>query len=334
MANLTREEAIQKYGTEAATGWGEVEAAANFKPVAAGAVSPGLGVNTGQPAAIDPQAIYNQFYNSPEMKNTQTEIDTIQKDLADKKAKAAAAELTINDNPYYAESTRGGKINRQRTVAQTDQKLLVDQIAVLQNKLATLKGDAETQTNLALKSYDIKSTAYQNNLTNLNNLLKSGALDSATPQDLATISASTGLTSSMIAGMLAETKAGRISPQVISSTNDAGNVTISVVDQRTGKIISQNSLGKVDKATKPSQTDDVKTNAANVTQFLELSKNNWGHVSPAQWRDAKSAFIADKLGTAEDFIKEYARYADPNRGDFNTAYGFDVNTRYKLVGSD
>lgn len=337
---LTREQAIAQYGSEYYTAWDPAVAVEDAKKKRGMANAGGGGValpganNGGQPGAIDPTAIYSQYYNSPEMKNTQTQLDAITGELTAKKKAAADAELSINDNPYYAESTRGGKINRQRTVADADQQILNEQIGNLQNKLAILKGDAETQTNLALKSYDIKSNAYQQNLSNLNNLLKSGALDAASPSDLASLGASTGLSPSMISGMVAETKAGRINPQVISSTNDSGNVTVSVVDQRTGKVIAQNSLGKIDKSKSSSNnSDDLKTNASNVTQFLELTKNDWGHVSPSQWKDAKSAFIQDKLGTAEDFIKEYARYADPNRGDFSTSYGFDPQTRYKLVGN-
>lgn len=59
-----------------------------------------------------------------------------------------------------------------------------------------------------------------------------------------------------------------------------------------------------------------------VSSYLNKNKNSYGHVSPATWSNALSAWTSDGF-SAQDFFSEYGRFADPNRGDFQQVYGFN-----------
>ncbi len=86
---------------------------------------------------------------------------------------------------------------------------------------------------------------------------------------------------------------------------------------------------------KPGSTEYIAANKSVISQGLNQvagSGNNQGHVPPQVWQSAKSAFTNDGLGTVSDFNTAYAAYTDPNRGDFQDAYGFSLSTRKKLTG--
>lgn len=58
-----------------------------------------------------------------------------------------------------------------------------------------------------------------------------------------------------------------------------------------------------------------------MSSKLSQIANSYGHISPEQWRGALNAYVQDG-GTREDFIKNFGQFADVNRGDFQSAYGF------------
>ena len=124
-------------------------------------------------------------------------------------------------------------------------------------------------------------------------------------------------------------------PNVTSETDDQGNVWQVITDKKTGAIISKTNLGKIGKATKAT-TESITTTKANnraaITQGLYSQTNSYGNVSPEVFTAARDAWVADGLGTADDFIKAYGNLADPNRGDFDQTYGFAKDYRDKLFG--
>ena len=59
---------------------------------------------------------------------------------------------------------------------------------------------------------------------------------------------------------------------------------------------------------------------------MEKYKNSYGHVDYRIWQQILAAYMQDG-GTRDDFIKNFGQYTDPNRDDFDTAYGFSIDKR-------
>jgi hypothetical protein len=196
--------------------------------------SSGLGTPSGSPASIDLNKIYESAMTSPE-------LVALEKQLADKKTARTTAETNINDNPWYSEATRVGKIAKLTDQSQRE-------ISDIESQVAQKKADAQVKVNIASQQYNIEDKNYQNQLQKLNLLISSGALLNASGTDVASIATATGMSTSMVNGMISQMKENKIKPTVSTDTDDNGNVTVSIFDANTGKIISQNSLGAVGKA--------------------------------------------------------------------------------------
>ena len=104
-----------------------------------------------------------------------------------------------------------------------------------------------------------------------NTLLQAGALDSASGEDIAMITRSTGISSSMIYSAIKANKAKNVSTSMIQSTADSGEVTVSIIDSNTGEVIKQTSLGMIGNAqtgTGISASDQKTIDAQQTTQNL------------------------------------------------------------------
>ena len=194
----------------------------------------GAGFGGGAPATLDVNKLYSDAMGSEEVTGLESEIQA-------KKTALTEALTNINDNPFYSEATRTGRIAKLEQQAGRE-------IADLTDQLALKQADAQTKINIALKQYDINNQAYQQNLERLNFLISSGALSSASSNDIAQIAMSTGLSTEMIQGIQSTMAQSNMKPTVITNTDNAGNVTVSIVDGNTGNIINSQSLGKVGKA--------------------------------------------------------------------------------------
>jgi len=197
-------------------------------------VGAGFGFGQTQPT-IDLAAIYKASYESPEIQKLNADI------TAKQKARDEAVAI-VNDNPFYSEATRVGK------VAKINEKYN-DDATTLQNERAMKLADAEIKVNLAMKQYDINNQAYKDQLDLFNNLLSAGGLTNASGEEIASYALATGIPTSMIEGILAKQRQEAIKPQVFENTDDNGNVTLSIVDTNTGNIINTTSLGNVGKGT-------------------------------------------------------------------------------------
>lgn len=102
----------------------------------------------------------------------------------------------------------------------------------------------------------------------------------------------------------------------IVATNDV-NGQIQVLTRNPDGTMS---LQKYGTPTKGSGTTTTDLNSKAV-QLLRANANSYGDVSPQVWQQVRAAYIQDG-GTADEFNKEFAGYADTNRGDFENAYGF------------
>lgn len=229
-----------------------------------------LGTGTGQPS-INVQDIYNNAYQTEEITKAKADLKKIEDDIQAKRESADIAIANVNDNPWYSEARRKGEIAKIEQSLNDDLQTAELAFNNASGTLKRLNAEAETTVNLALKQYDINRQEYQDQLSRFNFLLESGALASASDGDIATLSTSLGISPSMIQGILDNQSKNNIKPQVITSTDDNGNVTFSVIDQMTGNIINQNSLGSVGKSS--SSTGSTSTTGNLIDQFYDTASN-------------------------------------------------------------
>lgn len=197
------------------------------------AATPGKGAGIGfqAPETINLPKMYESLYASSGIRDTEADLNA--KTMAYNEAVAK-----IKDNPYLSEATMTGRISK------LDQKFGADSQAI-KNDIATRKADIETKLNLETKQLDINNQATQQAWSQFNTLLSSGALNDASGEDIANLTRATGISSSMINSAINSNKKKDVQTQVIQSTDDSGNVTVSVIDQNTGDIINQQSLGAI-----------------------------------------------------------------------------------------
>lgn len=195
----------------------------------------GLGLNGGtQTNTIDLQKVYDTAKNNPDLVASKAEYDKIQQGLI-------AEEGKINDNPFFSEATRVGRIAKLRETAQKE-------FDRLQGKISGLERDAETQMDIALKQYDINSQEYTKNLNYLNTLISTGAIAGANDDDLSYLARTTGMSTSMLKSVVNKANEGD-PPELVTSVGEDGTLNIIAIDKRTGNVVSTNKVagvGKVD----------------------------------------------------------------------------------------
>jgi hypothetical protein len=75
-------------------------------------------------------------------------------------------------------------------------------------------------------------------MSTFNSLLSAGALNNASTSDLAMVATQTGIPVSMLQSIVTKQQSEAIKPQVISN-----NGSYKIIDERTGKVISEGSVG-------------------------------------------------------------------------------------------
>jgi hypothetical protein len=222
---------------------------------AAGNGTTGMSQITTQPA-IDLTKTYNDLYSSAGIKDLEDQISQKQKALTDAQAK-------INDNPWLSEATRTGRLAKLQDNYNKDTANTISDIA-------TKKADVETQLNLQMKQFDINSTQAQQALSQFNTLLGMGALDNAGGEDIANITRSTGISSNMIQSAIKARQTKDVKTQMITSTNDSGVVTATVINSETGEVIAKQNLGAIGNA----QNGSVKQTEAEALQIVKDDLKN------------------------------------------------------------
>jgi len=295
-------------------GWDDDGALADYNATGgSGKMTNGTGLSgISQAPTIDLTTLYDDLYKS-------SGVADLEAQLTAKKQAYDEAVSKINDNPYLSDATRVGRISKLGTDYENS-------IATLQNQITTKTADVQNQLSLASQQYSIDSTASQNALTQFNNLLSMGALSNASSATIASLAGSTGLSTDMIQSAITASQQTEANTQVIQSTDNAGNVTVSVINSDTGEVINQSSLGSVGGAktssSGSSSSNEEQQNQQAIAVGLESNTNSYGHVSPAIWNAALRAFVQDGLGSAKDFVLLYGNLKDPNREDEGTSTGY------------
>lgn len=182
----------------------------------------GAGVGYTAPETINLPKLYESLYSS-------SGIRDIEAGLSEKTNQYNAAVAKIKDNPYLSEATMSGRIKK------IEEKFNADSMNT-KNDIAMRKADVETQLNLQTKQFDINSQQAQTAFSQFQSLLSSGALNNASGEDIANLTRSTGISSSMIQSAIEANKAKDVKTETIKF-DDGTNQGFALVNSQTGEII-------------------------------------------------------------------------------------------------
>lgn len=206
-------------------------------------------------ASINLPELYNSLTQSSGIRAKQDELSTMEKQYIEATGK-------INDNPFVSEATRIGK------VAKLDE-LYQKRTANLRGDIATTKADIETQINLQTKQFDINSQQAELAFSHFNSLLQSGGLDSANGDDIAAITRTTGIPSSIIYSAINANKAKNVKTETIKF-DDGTNQGFAIVNSQTGEIISKQAVA----ASEPKKTTGGGSSTSNKQNYSTWAKND------------------------------------------------------------
>lgn len=249
-------------------------------------------------ATIDLPELYTNLYQN-------SGISDKEASLVDLEGKYLEAKGKISDNPFLSASQLDQRLQRL-------QRKYEEETAPIRSEIAMRKADIETQLQLQMKQFDINSQASRDALNYFNTLLDAGALTGASGETIAQVTRATGIPSELL--MNAVRSSASKNTQLIQSTADSGEVTATLIDKNTGQIINQQSLGFIGNAqtgssggSKESQADLIKQ----VGNELASNTNSYGHVTGSTYRSVRNAFVANGLGSGQEFDAMYSVFRDP-----------------------
>lgn len=181
--------------------------------------SPTAGATASVPVnqgSIDLNGIYDSLFNTPEIQAKQAEVADVEK-------RRDEAITSNQNNPWYSQATRGGKIAAVKSDAERN-------LMRINNELTRLQTDAQIKYGIQMDQYNINRQAYQDALSLFNGLVNSGALQNANESDIANLSVRTGIPTSMINSIIANNQTltlrayGDDSGQYVLALDPQGNV--------------------------------------------------------------------------------------------------------------
>ena len=184
----------------------------------------GLGA-TGGNQTLDLNSLYDKYFKTPDVTAKETELSNIEKSRD-------SAIGSIQNNPWYSQSTRGGKIASVKSDAERN-------LTRINDELTRLQTDSQIKYNIQLQQYDINRQAYQDSLSLFNSLVNSGALATANGSDIANLSVQTGIPTSMINSIITSANNKDVTLQ---SYDDGTNQYIIALDP-SGKVVNRTTLG-------------------------------------------------------------------------------------------
>lgn len=200
--------------------------ASSTQPNTAGLSATGMGLGTGTGAgSLDLNSLYDKYFKTSEITGKQAEATNVEKMRDD-------AIGSVQNNPWYSQSTRGGKIAAVKSDAERN-------LTRINSELTRLQTDAEIKYNIQLKQYDINRQEYQDALTLFSTLVNAGALATANGSDIANLSVRTGIPASMINSIVTSAKNKNLTFQTL---DDGTGQYIVVLDEQ-GNVQAKNYLG-------------------------------------------------------------------------------------------
>jgi len=255
-------------------------------------LSGGTGVSGGSASSFNVTETYDKLYQDLGIDTLKSDVQAKQDEITARRARLAEAEATINENPWYAEATRTGKLRRLEEQAQADIENISREQALLQAKVDEANQQLETKTNLSTQQYNIDRQAAADAVAELNTLISSKAdLSNINVGDFA---ARTGMSADTISALVAASQAEEIDPDVIQSTDDNGNVTVTIIDKNTGAIVGQQKLGAI---------GNKQSSGSSKATESEVSR---------YYMDNLRADVASGSGVRQVF-QLYSGYLDPNQ---------------------
>lgn len=135
----------------------EKQVASAKKALASSTKPGGSSSSGGSGSSVD----INNLFNTGEISSVNSQLSQLDASVAEKqRAKAEQASL-INDNPFYSEATRVGKISKLDEKADADINNLLNERAIAEGRLANLKNDLLTQYNINLQQQQLSAPQVQ-----------------------------------------------------------------------------------------------------------------------------------------------------------------------------
>ena len=206
-------------------------------------------------------------------------VTALQDEYLEKEKQFIEAKAENNDNPWLSEATRVGREDKLT-------ELFNERTANLQDEIAMKKADNEMMLNLQMQQYQIDSEANQQNISNLSNLINMGAFDNASGETIAAWTRATGLSSDIITSAIEASKKEDVETDIRYSVADSGEETVSVINSKTGDVISQKSLGLV--GNKQGGSGGGGNDQPSATEVKAAAKQ--AALSGKTWTDMKSFF--------------------------------------------
>lgn len=207
-----------------------------------------------------------KLYDASGITQLQTTIAGIQASIDSMKAEADKRRAEVNENPFLSESSRVGRIRKIDEMLNDTLQTEEAKLANYQASITAKQNEINEKLGLQVKQFDIDRVTRQDNIDLFNTLLSSGALNTASAQDLGNLSAQTGLPISFIQSAIK--KATKAEVVIEKQVDDNGNVTILTIDKDTGNILNQVSAGKIGNATngsgKLTKDEELVANVSNM----------------------------------------------------------------------
>ncbi len=308
---------LQKLGIQVPT-WKQQQATPTAGAGAtglSGGMTSGVGVTSGISSEIP------SYQYSSERKTAEAEYNKLTTELD--KAKA-----DINDNPYFSEATRSGRILKLNERAN-------DKLTTLQNRVASLKADEQVAYNVSMDRYKLQQDQIKQNIDRLKMYIDTGAILNASAQDIAKIGVATGMSQAMLQGIISRTRA-EIAAQNAPKTefkvfeDDNGDVTVAVFDSQTSKMVGKSQLSGVGKTKQTNlATEKLKPINDLISDAIQADPyqvNNRSVVNSKDYVRIRQTFTDKNLGSYADFDNRYSQFVNPN---FKKDYDLYISDKNK-----
>lgn len=229
-----------------------------------------FGSGSGVKSSLNLMDEQKKLYDASGITQLQNTIAGIQASIDSMKSEADKRRAEVNENPFLSESSRVGRIRKIDEMLNDTLQTEEAKLANYQASITAKQNEINEKLGLQIKQFDIDKATRAENLDLFNSLLASGALNTASAQDLGNLSAQTGLPISFITSAIQ--KATKAEVQIEKQVDDNGNVTILTIDKNTGNILNQVSAGKIGNATngsgKLTKDEELVANVSNMTNDI------------------------------------------------------------------